>query len=419
MTRRKFFKIVLFIVCSGLIESAAQPAYSKLHRMDQKDSLYYLLTDKALLKFYSHEASGQFYLTKYVGGNFPSSAKVMLNNQHLFLSYNDTIFYYLNRNPWELDFENVFLPGFAISSLHGFGPYFFICSGSTYHLYKTVDGLVVQVEDSLFNNPAQHRVFFTYPYVVIIELLGNGTVYKYIEGFDFYPVAQINAGIGNIGITENTIITYYYWITYPGIEHSVLYKTIIEEPDFPSYTYNGWGMNITQLHQNSGWGTLITKINLYYMTWVGVITTYNSQLTYLPVTSDRAAITDYYIFLLGSDSLRYSKWNSGSTFYPFTWTDWTSVAEIDQPVLSFQLFQNYPNPFNPNTTIRYEIPERSFVTIKVYNVLGKEIATLVNEEKPNGNYEVNFKANGLASGIYYYRITAGDFSQTKKMILLK
>ena len=83
------------------------------------------------------------------------------------------------------------------------------------------------------------------------------------------------------------------------------------------------------------------------------------------------------------------------------------------------LFQNYPNPFNPITKIRYELPERSFVTIKVYDLLGNEIMTLVNEEKPTGNYEVTFEGNGLASGIYYYRITAGDYSQTKKMILLK
>lgn len=412
-------KICVTAILLSFTELIAQPIPNQLHRMEQMDSLYYLLTDNALLKFYSHEASGEFFLTKYIEGFFPSSIKLLLNDDHLLLAKSDSIFYYLNRNPWELDFENVFVPGFTITSVHGFGPYFFICSGSTYHLYKTVNGLVIQVEDSLFNNPAQHRVFFTYPYIVIIELLGNGTVYKYIEGFDFYPVAQINAGIGNIGITENTIITFYYWITYPGIEHSVLYKTIIQEPDFPSYTNNGWGMNITQLHQNSGWGTLITKRNLYYMTWVGVITTYNSQLAYLPTTADRATITDYYIFLLGNDSLRYSKWNAGSTFYPFTWTDWTSVEENDQPVKSFQLLQNYPNPFNPSTRIRYEIPERSFVTIKVYDVLGKEIATLVNEEKLYGNYEFEFIGNGLASGIYYYRIRAGNFSQTRKMILLK
>jgi len=71
------------------------------------------------------------------------------------------------------------------------------------------------------------------------------------------------------------------------------------------------------------------------------------------------------------------------------------------------------------TKIRYEIPEMSFVTIKVYDVLGKQILSLVNEEKSAGNYEIEFNGKELASGIYYYRISAGNFSQTKKMILLK
>jgi hypothetical protein len=380
--------------------------------MDQKDSLYYLLTDNALLKFYSHEASGEFFLTKYIEGNFPSSTKFMLNDENLFLSYNDSIFYYLNGNPWELNFENAFKPGFTITSLHGFGPYFFVRSGNTYHLFKIVNGLVELVEDSLFNQPLYH-VYFTYPFVVI-----DSDIYKYIENFDFYLVGQAQ-NLANQGINGNTLIAYQYYIEYPSyVEHSTLFKTIIEEPSFPNFTYD-WGYNISQLHQNHGQGLFIPRKNLYYMTWVGVITTYNSQLAYLPTTEDRATITDYYIFLLGNDSLRYSRWDTGSTFYPFTWTDFTSVENNYDPVLSFKLFQNYPNPFNPTTKIKYEIPEMSFVTIKVYDVLGKEIATLVNEEKPYGNFEVEFNGHGLASGIYYYRIMAGNFLQTKKMILLK
>jgi len=86
---------------------------------------------------------------------------------------------------------------------------------------------------------------------------------------------------------------------------------------------------------------------------------------------------------------------------------------------SYNLAQNYPNPFNPVTTIQYSIPNRSSVTLKIYDVLGKEIATLVNEEKDRGLYSVNFDASGLASGIYLYRLQAGSFVETKKMILLK
>ena len=85
----------------------------------------------------------------------------------------------------------------------------------------------------------------------------------------------------------------------------------------------------------------------------------------------------------------------------------------------YALEQNYPNPFNPATTIKYSIAKQSNVTLKVYDMLGSEIATLVNEEKPAGVYEINFNASNLASGIYFYKIQAGSFVETKKMILLK
>ena len=87
--------------------------------------------------------------------------------------------------------------------------------------------------------------------------------------------------------------------------------------------------------------------------------------------------------------------------------------------LNISLYQNYPNPFNPTTTINYEIPKSGLVTIKVFDELGREVATLVNEEKPVGRYSVNFNGSNLTSGVYYYRLQAGNFTQTKKLILLK
>ncbi len=100
----------------------------------------------------------------------------------------------------------------------------------------------------------------------------------------------------------------------------------------------------------------------------------------------------------------------------------TSVVSVDDEisiVSNFQLSQNYPNPFNPSTVIKYQIPELSFVTLKVYDVLGSEILTLVNEEIPAGSYEVEFDGTGLPSGIYFYRLQAGNFVETKKMVLMK
>lgn len=98
----------------------------------------------------------------------------------------------------------------------------------------------------------------------------------------------------------------------------------------------------------------------------------------------------------------------------------TSVEETFYQIPSaFVLYQNYPNPFNPSARIQYAIGSRQFVTLKVYDVLGNEIAALVNEEKPAGNYEVEFNASKLSSGVYFYKLQAGDFVQTKKMIYIR
>lgn len=88
-------------------------------------------------------------------------------------------------------------------------------------------------------------------------------------------------------------------------------------------------------------------------------------------------------------------------------------------ILDYHLEQNYPNPFNPNTTINYAVKERGFVQLKVYDVLGKEVATLVNEEKPRGNYSVSFTGNDFPSGVYVYSLRVNNFTQNRKMILLK
>jgi hypothetical protein len=87
--------------------------------------------------------------------------------------------------------------------------------------------------------------------------------------------------------------------------------------------------------------------------------------------------------------------------------------------LTFTLKQNYPNPFNPSTTIEFTFPKPEFVTLKVYNILGKEIITLVKDKLNAGNHTYQFDSNNLASGIYYYQLLAGEFKEVKKMVLLR
>jgi hypothetical protein len=85
----------------------------------------------------------------------------------------------------------------------------------------------------------------------------------------------------------------------------------------------------------------------------------------------------------------------------------------------FSLEQNYPNPFNPTTNFEFRIVDFGLVSLKVYDILGNEVATIVNEELPAGNYKYQWNAAGLASGVYFYRLQAGKFVDTKKLILLR
>jgi ligand-binding sensor domain-containing protein len=124
-----------------------------------------------------------------------------------------------------------------------------------------------------------------------------------------------------------------------------------------------------------------------------------------------------------------NKWITESTFGLVVFNENGVIASVEPSantiIKSYILLQNYPNPFNPSTTIKYSIPVdpasagRPTVSLKVYDLLGREIATLVNGEKSPGNYEVNFDGTGLTSGIYFYTIRAGNFVLSKKMLLLK
>jgi hypothetical protein len=106
----------------------------------------------------------------------------------------------------------------------------------------------------------------------------------------------------------------------------------------------------------------------------------------------------------------------GITFAP----DASAIREVAGALPDrFALHQNYPNPFNPKTGVRFQVPGVSDVKLVVYDLLGREVAVLVNEKKAPGRYEVQFDGKGLASGVYLYRLTAGTFSQVRKMVLLR
>jgi hypothetical protein len=163
-----------------------------------------------------------------------------------------------------------------------------------------------------------------------------------------------------------------------------------------TYTYTTQNKIATMVKetwtQESGWNNYVLR-NYFYDT----NDNWTERITYL---WDESSWKNYYRHLA-------------------TWQEPVSVEEETPISNSFYLFNNYPNPFNPSTKIKFEIPTSGFVTLKIYDVLGNEIVTLVNEEKTLGTYEIEFDGKGLSSGLYFYTLTDGSYSETKKMILLK
>lgn len=151
--------------------------------------------------------------------------------------------------------------------------------------------------------------------------------------------------------------------------------------------------------------------------WIGGNSTYNSyQTTDGGETWSNANFgTRVNRVKFYGDTLGYAV---GKTIYKYTAEPVLSVEEY-QNISGYNLLQNYPNPFNPVTKIYFTIPQNEFVQLKVYDLLGKEITSLINEEKSAGNYEAVFDASKYSSGTYYYELKAGEFVQRKKMIFLK
>ena len=160
--------------------------------------------------------------------------------------------------------------------------------------------------------------------------------------------------------------------------------------------------------------------NFYFSSWAtDKVYRYDSSFTNPPevISSGHTNPADIFYNQL-NDVLAVPNFHANIVdFIPITHTE---VVEVEYPPNDFRLMQNYPNPFNPATKILYKIPEKSFVTLKIYDVLGNEITTLVNEEKPNGSYEIEFSTIvGYASSIYFYQLKAGNYLETKKMVLLR
>ena len=208
---------------------------------------------------------------------------------------------------------------------------------------------------------------------------------------NIYADTRMTGHLGYFANSSNDYDDYYMFTTTS--DWDSLYVRIDSDPtlDVDMYLYNYAG---TAVASAGSYGT-------------------KEILRHYPLTAGTYYIRAYKSSGQGSYGIKFS--NNDIT------DPLTDVKKDETEIIptSFSLSQNYPNPFNPATTIKYDLPQNSDVTLKVYDVLGKEVATLVNENEQAGTYTVNFVANNLASGIYFYRINAGSFSQTKKFILMK
>jgi N-acetylneuraminic acid mutarotase len=233
-----------------------------------------------------------------------------------------------------------------------------------------------------FNSATGTRDLSSILYQNEIYIIGwdNSTFYKYTPSADQWTQlsnSPYQVGACAMGIINNLI---YFVGGNSGGSHGAEYKTILVY----DITINGWSIDLREISSKRHWmATAEYKGGLYV---VGGI---DSIANAVDIVEE--------IVPQGTAGVRIE-------------------SEIPE---SYSLSQNYPNPFNPGTKINYSIPEVSFISLKVYDVLGNEIVTLVNEEKYAGNYSVDFKADALPSGTYFYKLTAGNFSETRKMILLR
>jgi hypothetical protein len=270
--------------------------------------------------------------------------------------------------------------------------------GKTYSTFSVGANGLLGLSDSILNSavnqpdPANTKGFydggFSFP------APGNpfhAVIAAYYNDLDLTPHALYGTGHGDV----------YYW-TNPAKDTLVV--EWYQAGDFNSTTDTTLTFEIILAKADSSIGVMFKDIG-------------NTGTNMTAKVGIQAADTIGVAYWLGG----YPAGNmpANNTGVIFRHTGPTAVGPGQQKPLAFALSQNYPNPFNPNTTISYSLPRQMKATLKVFNILGQEVATLVNEVQSPGQHSINFSASNLASGVYLYRLQAGEFAATYKMVLMK
>ncbi len=294
-----------------------------------------------------------------------------------------------------------FLCGFNVSAQNKtiliFDPYQVSTNfQNSFHQLSSDSIYVADTLDVNINNFAALFLFIGYPYVLseeegnkLIEYLNlNKPIYMFVQN-----IKQVTYW-NYVGVTGFAFLPLFTTVDRVVGVNTTFTENIVIDTSFVSGSIPGLQGNISPLLT----GISDSSISL--------------TTTYIPVDKSTGVIIDFFNLIHHSEFLERVLLNFGLE-------EITGIDDnADQPNI-FYLYQNYPNPFNPSTEINYSLKKDGIVVIKVFDVLGKEVAFLKNKYEKAGNYSVNFNAANLPSGIYFYRITAGSFHQTKKMMLLK